>query len=159
MLQRVMSLFLIFCRKFFVSQCRKYSQVNPSVLCFRKFPLAKTFMDKECGEYQDFPSETFCLTVPKMKISVGESFTVAIVFGIEKIWIGVGEYQDFLSKILCLTVPKISLVESFTVALFSGSEKTWIGGGVSSFSVETFMSHSAENFRRGVLYCCINFGY
>ena len=28
---------------FFVSQCRKYSQVNPSVLCFRKFPVAKKF--------------------------------------------------------------------------------------------------------------------
>ena len=22
-----------------------------------------------------------------------------------------------------------------------------------------FLSHSAENFRRGIVYCCINFGY
>ena len=28
---------------------------------------------------------------------------------------------------------------------------------VSRFSVEKFLSHSAENFRRGILYCCINF--
>ena len=32
-------------------------------------------------------------------------------------------------------------------------------GGVSRFSVENFLSHSAENFRREILYCCINFGY
>ena len=32
-------------------------------------------------------------------------------------------------------------------------------GGVSRFSVEKFLSHSAENFRRGIVYCCINFGF
>ena len=112
-------------------------------------------MDKGGGEYQDFPSKILCLTVLKMKISVGESFTVALILGIENFWIGVGVYQEFMSKNLCLTVPKFSLGESFTVALFSGSEKIWIGGGVSRFSLETFMSHSAENIRRGVLYCCI----
>ena len=37
------------------------------------------------GEHQEFPSKTFCLTVPKT--SVGESFTVAIISGIEKFWI------------------------------------------------------------------------
>ena len=26
-------------------------------------------------------------------------------------------------------------------------------------SVEIFLSHSAEKFRRGILYCCNNFGY
>ena len=31
------------------------------------------------------------------------------------------------------------------------------GKGVSRFSVENFLSHSPENFRRGILYCCINF--
>ena len=33
------------------------------------------------------------------------------------------------------------------------------GGGVSRYSVEKFLSHSVEKFRRGILYCCINFGY
>ena len=82
MLQRVMLLFLIFCQKFFVSQCPKYSQVNHSVLCFGKFPLAKRFMDKGAGSIKIF-------------------------------------HRDF------------------------------------------FMSHCAENenFRRGILYCCISFGY
>ena len=71
--------------------------------------------------------EIFCLTVPK--ISVGASFTVASISGIEKVWIREGVYQDFLSKIFCLTVPKISVGESFTVALIPGTEKVWIGGG------------------------------
>ena len=31
--------------------------------------------------------------------------------------------------------------------------------GVSRFSIKMFLSHSAENFRTGILYCCNNFGY
>ncbi len=40
--------------------------------CFRKFPVAKTLMDKGKGEYQDFPSKKVSLTVPK--ISLGYPF-------------------------------------------------------------------------------------
>ena len=55
---------------------------------------------------------------------------------------------------------KVSLRESFTVALISVSEKVWIRRvGVSRYSVEYFLSHSAEKFRRGILYCCSIFGY
>ena len=79
--------------------------------------------------YQDFPSKILCLT--ERKIFLGESFTIALVLGIEKVWIRVGEYQDFLSKTYCLTVPKISIGESFTVALFSVSGRVWKGGGAS----------------------------
>ena len=114
-------------------------------------------MDKK-GEYQGFPSEYYCPTVPKN--FVGEPFSVALISGFEKVWIGRGEYQDFPSKKLCLTVLKISLGESFTVALISVSEKVWIRRvGVSRFSIENFLSHSAEKIRRGILYCCSNFGY
>ncbi len=117
-------------------------------------------LEKGGGEYQKFPSKIFCLTVPK--ISVGESFTVALIFGSENVWRKGREYQKFPSKILCLTVPtKISVGESFIVALLSGIEKVWRRGGeVSRFSVNNFLSHSAdENFRTRILYCCINFGY
>ena len=69
-------------------------------------------------EYQDFPSKISCLLVPK--ISVGESVTVALFSGSEKVWIGVGgEYQGFPSNILCLSLPKYSVGESFTVAIFT----------------------------------------
>ena len=95
--------------------------------CCSNFGYRKSLDEK--GEYQDFPSKIFCLTVPK--ISVGESFTVALISGSEKVWIGGGggEYQDFPSKLFCLTVPRIFVGDSFTVALISGSEKVWIGGG------------------------------
>ena len=115
MLQRVMSRFSIFCRNFFVSQCRKYSQANPSVLCLRKFSVAKKLMDKK-GGVSRFSVENFCLTVPK--IFVGESFTVALISGTEKVWRR-REGIKILRRI--------------------------------------FLSHSAENLRRGILYCCINF--
>ena len=56
--------------------------------------------------YPDFPSEILCLTVPK--VSVEESFFVAILSGSEKVWIGWGEYQDFPSKIFFSQSGKVS---------------------------------------------------
>ena len=54
------------------------------MLCFRKIPVAKKFMDKRGGgKYPDFPSKVFCLTVPK--IFVGEPFSVSLFSGVEKI--------------------------------------------------------------------------
>ena len=35
------------------------------MLCFRKVPLPKKILDKR-GGYQDFPSQIFCLTKPKI---------------------------------------------------------------------------------------------
>ena len=40
------------------------------------------------GEYQDFPSKIFCLTVPKL--SVEEPFSVLLIAGTEKVWIRQG---------------------------------------------------------------------
>ena len=71
---------------------------------------------------------------------------------------GGGEYQDFPSKITCLTVPKLSGGESFAIALISGIKKVWIRKGVvSRFSIEIYLSHSAEKFRRGTLWCFADF--
>ena len=110
----------------------------------------------EWGSIKTFWRKVFvsqCRKIPWGNPLLLHFFPVAKIFGWE------GEYQDFTSKILCLTVRRIFLGEFFTVALFSGGEKFWIGGGVSRFSVENFVSHRAETFRRGDLYCCINFGY
>ena len=101
------------------------------------------------GEYQDFPSKTLCLTVPKN--SVGQSFTVALILGNEKVWIRKGVYQGFPSKILCLTVRKLFVGESFTVALILGIEKFYASEGyvtIFDFLSEIFLSHSAESIRR-----------
>ena len=72
----------------------------------------------------DFPSKTFCLTVPR--ISVGKPCSVSLVSCAGKVWIRErGVYQDFLSKFFCLTVPKNFIGEPFC-AVFQkniGSEK------------------------------------
>ena len=61
------------------------------------------------GEYQDSPSKFFCLTVSK--ISVGESFTVALISGGEKLFGQEGgrKYRDFPSENFSLTLPKVSV--------------------------------------------------
>ena len=79
-----------------------------------------------------------------LKISVGESFTVATISGIEKVWItDGGEYQDFPSQIFCLTVPKNFVGEPFGVSLIAGTEKVWIrrgGGSIKTFRRKIFVS-------------------
>ena len=47
------------------------------MLCFRKFRAAKKFLDKNGGGCQDFPSNVFCLILPKDFIE--ESFSVSIL--------------------------------------------------------------------------------
>ena len=54
-------------------------------------------MDKREGEVSRFSFKTFCLTVPKN--AVGESFSLSLISGIEKVWMrGWGEFPDFPSK-------------------------------------------------------------
>ena len=52
------------------------------MLCFRKFLVAKKFMDKREREVSRFPSKKICLTVPRK--FVGEPFSVSLISGIEK---------------------------------------------------------------------------
>ena len=97
--------------------------------------------------------------------SVGKPFSGSLISGIEKVWIrgggGGSEYQDSPSKIFCLRVPKTFVVEPLCAVFqkVSKSEKVYgsdAGRRVSSFSVENFLSHSAENFRRGTLLACVS---
>ena len=69
---------------------------------------------------------------------MGDFFTVALLSGSEKVWIGWGEYQDFPSKILFLTERKNFVEESFTVALILGIEKVRIRVGVISIFCRNF---------------------
>ena len=75
-----------------------------------------------------------------------------------------GQVSRFPSKIFCLTVPKNAVGEPFSLSSISGIEKVWMrgwggGGGMSRFSVENFLSHSAEKFRKATLQGVTNFGY
>ena len=51
------------------------------MLCFRKYLVAKKFMDKKRGGYHIFPSKNFFFTVPKN--FVAEHLSLSFTLGIE----------------------------------------------------------------------------
>ena len=111
----------------------------------------KHFMDKR-GGYLDFPSKSFCRTVPKYFI--GEHFGVSEKFLYRNFsCIGGGGASRFCRNFLSLRTETKSFVkEPFCFQKISGIEKKlWIRGGISRFSVEIFVSHSAKKFRKGIL--------
>ena len=110
-------------------------------------------------EYQDVPSKTFCLTVPRNL--VGKPFSVSLPSGAEEVWIreGGGSIKIFRRKIFHLTVSKNLVREPFSVSLISGMEKNFASEGYVTtfeFLMNFFLSHGAEKFRRGTLLCCIS---
>ena len=68
-------------------------------------------MGKRGGGVSRFSVESFFPTKPK--VSLVESFTAALIWGIEKVWIGGGEVSRFRSKNFRLTVPKSFVVQPF----------------------------------------------
>ena len=56
------------------------------MLCFRKFLVAKKFMDKRGGEYQDFPLKCYCLTVPKYLVGEPVCAVFQKISGSEKVY-------------------------------------------------------------------------
>ena len=82
-------------------------------------------------------------------VFVGESFTVALISVIEKVWIRRRGVSMFSIKSFCLTVAKVSVGESFTVALSSCSEKVWISGGGGSVKIfrRNFFVSQCRNIR------------
>ena len=116
-------------------------------------------LDRKGRQLQGIPSNIFCLTVPKN--SIGESFTVALISGSEKVYgqeggksikifrrnFFVSQSQIFRGGILCCCS---------NVGYRKCLDKK---RGVSRFSVENFLSHSAENLRRGIFHCYSNVGY
>ena len=94
------------------SRGRKFSYVKHSVLCSKRFPVAKILKIRE-GEYQRFPSKSFCLTVRKSSFRRGfhECF---INFGYrESLWIREVDINIFNRIFFCLTVPKKFVREHF----------------------------------------------
>ena len=86
--------------RFAVENCLSHSaEIFPrgNPLVFHLLRLPKKFA-QEGVEYQDFLSKVFCVTVPK--ISVGETFFVALISGIEKVWIRGGVIRIFRRKLI-----------------------------------------------------------
>ena len=124
------------------------------------FRVSKKFGKEGGGGVSRRSSKIFCLTVPK--ISVGESSIVALISGTEKVQRrGVAEYHGFPSKLFCLTVPKKFAGNPSVLCFrkFPFAKKFMDKRGVSRCFVENFLSDTADIFRRGILNCCINFGY
>ena len=66
------------------------------MLCFRKFLVATKFTVKKAGEYQNFPSKFFRLTVSES--FVGEPFILPLISRIEKINASKGYVKLFCRK-------------------------------------------------------------
>ena len=57
--------------------------------CFTVFLVSKIFLEKRgLGEYQEFPSKCFCLTLPKK--FVGEPISVSLYLGIDNLYASEG---------------------------------------------------------------------
>ena len=120
------------------------------------FPVAKKFMDKRGGEYQDFPSNFSCLSVPKN--AIGEPLSLSLISGIEKVWMrgwGGGGVKIFRRKFLVSQCRKIFVGQPFRVSPFSGIEKVYASEGYVTIFCRNFLSHSDEMFV-GEPLCCVS---
>ena len=78
------------------------------------------------GDYRNFPSRSFCLTLPEHFVEETFSAVIRKISESEKIYgkeVGRGEHRKFPSIIFCLKMPKSFVGESFSLSLFSGIEK------------------------------------
>ena len=142
-----------FCQKIFYLKGPKKLRQG-TALCFRKFLVGKNILwIRGGGGGITIFRRSFCLTVPKYFI--GEHFGVSQKILLSKIFMHRrGGWHHGFVGIFCLTGPKQKALKrnSSVFRNFSGIEKNlWIRGGLSRFSVEIFMSHSVENFRKGIL--------
>ena len=77
--------------EFFSSQSAENFR-RGTFLCFEKF-LASKIVGANRGGYEDFPSRTYCLTVPN--IFVGEPFSVSLIAGIKTFYACEGNITIF----------------------------------------------------------------
>ena len=90
------------------------------MLCFGKFPVANSFMDKKGGSTKIFRRKFCFLTVPKN--FARETFRVSLVSGTEKFYASEFYVSTFCRNFL-LTVPKNFVEEPFSLSLISAIEK------------------------------------
>ena len=127
------------------------------MVCFRKLPVAKKFIDKRGEGSIKILRRKFFVSVTKK--AVGEPFSLSSVSGIEKVWMrewGGSECQIFRSKTSCLTVPEKFVGRTSTVSLLSGLEKFHASEGYVTIFCRNFLSDSAEKLRGGTLLCCVS---
>ena len=128
------------------------------MLCFGNIPLANRFLDKKGGEYQEFPSKNFCLTVPKNFVREPFCDVFQKISGSRKAFVKDGgrEFQEFLSKVFCLTVPKKFVGEPFRMSLIRVSKNFMLKRVMSRFFVKFLLSRSTKNLWKGTRLCCVS---
>ena len=121
------------------------------MLCFRKFLVAKKFLDRREGELSRFSFENFLSPNAEtfrrgtLLCCVSENFCQR-----KCLWIrGRGKYQDFPSNILWLAVPKHFVEELFYAVFqkFPGSKKVsgYEGGVGIKFFLRKFFVPQCRN--------------
>ena len=120
------------------------------MLCFRKFLVAKIFMDKKLGVSQ-LSVGIFCLTVPTK--FVGEPFSLSLASGTKIIYAPEGYVTIIRRKVFVSQYrnisqrnPPLQSFRKFIVAKKFVEKKEEVG--VLEISVENVLSGSAEKFRR-----------
>ena len=105
-----------------------------TLYCCINFGYRKS-LEKRGGGIKIFRRKFFCVTVPKN--SVGEPFIVALISGIEKVWIRGGD-QDFPWKIFLSHSAEKFRRRTLYCCINFGYRKSLDKGGGSRFSVENF---------------------
>ena len=128
--------------------------VRANPLVFHLFRVSKKFgQEVRGGSFKIFSQNFFCLTVPKN--FVGEHFSVSLISGTQNLYVSEGYVTifDFQSKFFVSQCPKNSWANPSLLCFRKSpvakkfKDERW--GRVLRFSVETFLSHSAANYRRG----------
>ena len=128
--------------------------MNPSVLCFRKVPVAKKFVDKKGGEYQDFASKIFCLTVPRN--FVGQAFRVSPISVLEKFYASEGYVTIFCRNLLSHSAEKFRSgnLLCFVSESFLYRISLWIRrGSIKIFCRKIFVSQCRKTSQLNPLEC------
>ena len=76
-----------------------------TLLCFTEFLVSKKFLEKR-GQYQEFSSKIFCLTLPGN--FVGEPFSVSLFLGNDKFYASEGYVTVFCRKYFATQCGKTS---------------------------------------------------
>ena len=119
-------------------------------LCFERIQVSKSFKQRR-GKLHGFCRNFFYLTGPK-KLRQGTILCYRkFLVGKNILWIKGGVITVF-RRSFCLTVPKYFIGEHFGVSeKFFYRKFSCIGGEGASRFCWIFLSHSAENFCKGIL--------
>ena len=138
-----------FRRKNFVSECRKNSYGNLSVLCFRKLAVAKKLMDKRGGGVSRFSVESFWSHSDEKfrrgPLGCFTNFGYKKVLGMNRRNIWHGSIKTCRQNFFCLTMPKSFIGRPFCAVFqkISGSENIYgyKRRGTKTFRRNVFVSH------------------